>query len=121
MRAEHPNQSHTAILSCLRRSVLSGEDAEGTAAGRTEAVRPDGRPLRAKASLHRQRWERSGIEDDAVSPAPNRSTTNAVVGALRALPLEWGAENAVVSAWGKSFPQPKGGLNYVCSVSTATY
>ena len=85
--AEHPSQSRfTAILSNLRRSVLSGEDAEGKTAGRTEAVRPDGRQLRAEASLRRQRWERSGIEDDTVSPAPNRSTANAVVGALQALP-----------------------------------
>ena len=32
--------------------------------------------------------------------------------ALQALPLEWGAEPAAFSAWGKSFPQTKGGLKF---------
>ena len=48
--------------------------------------------------------ERSGFTGDAVSLSAILLTAKAVVGALRELPLEWGAENAAVSAWGKSFP-----------------
>ena len=49
--------------------------------------------------------ERSGITGDAVSLSAILLTAKAVVGALRELSLEWGAENASVSAWGKSFPR----------------
>ena len=49
--------------------------------------------------------ERSGFMGDAGSLNAILPTAKAGVGALRELPLEWGAENAAVSAWGKSFPR----------------